>query len=139
VISITIPGRPVPQPRHQISTIGGFARAYIPKDHPIHSFKESVKLVAKLAMANNRIADGPIRISCEFVIDRPKSHTKKRRSIHRESHNQKPDLDNLVKALTDPMTGIVWVDDSQISGIVASKRWTNEGEEPGTTIEIYPA
>ena len=137
MITINIPGRPVPQPRHQISTIGGFARAYIPKDNPIHSFKESVRLVAKLAMVNNTIAEGPIRISCEFVIDRPKSHTKARRSKFRESHSQKPDLDNLVKALTDAMTGIVWVDDSQVSSILASKRWTNEGEEPGTLVEIY--
>jgi len=41
-----------------------------------------------------------------------------------------PDIDNLVKALLDPMTKCkVWHDDSQVVNLTAQKRYA-DGEEP---------
>ena len=48
-LRIEVPGQPVPQPRARVSTVGGFARAYVPKRHPIHAYREAVALAAKLA------------------------------------------------------------------------------------------
>ena len=47
----------------------------------------------------------------------------------------RPDLDNLVKALTDACNGIVWRDDAQIVRLMAEKRY---GEQPGAVVSVIP-
>ena len=126
MISFTVPGDPIAQPRHKVSTRGGFAKAYIPKDHPIHAYKEAVRLAAKIAMAGLTPVEGPVSLRVCFCIARPKSHSKARRADH--NHTQKPDLDNLCKALLDALNGICWADDSQVCQIRASKAWRTEGQ-----------
>lgn len=46
----------------------------------------------------------------------------------RPFHTQRPDLDNLIKAVTDALTGIVWVDDCQIDALTTAKKFT-QGED----------
>ena len=126
MISFTVPGDPVAQPRHKVSTRGGFAKAYIPKDHPIHAYKEAVRLSAKVAMAGLAPVDGPVLVTVLFRFARPKSHAKAGRAD--DNHKQKPDLDNLAKAVLDALNGICWADDSQVCQIRASKAWRTEGQ-----------
>ena len=38
-------------------------------------------------------------------------------------HIQRPDLDNVVKAICDGLNGLAYVDDSQVSSIEARKIW----------------
>ena len=60
-----------------------------------------------------------------FVIPMPKSWTKQKREIFNlQRHEQKPDLDNLIKALGDA----IYQDDSCISDIHATKIWGVVGE-----------
>ena len=47
----------------------------------------------------------------------------------------RPDLDNLIKALTDACNGIVWRDDAQIVRLMAEKRYS---EQPGASISVIP-
>ena len=126
MISFTVPGDPVAQPRHKVSTRGGFAKAYIPKDHPIHAYKEAIQLAAKIAMAGRAPVEGPVLVTVLFRFGRPKSHSKAARS--NDNHKQKPDLDNLCKAVLDALNGICWTDDSQVCQIRASKAWRTEGQ-----------
>ena len=126
MISFTIPGDPIAQPRHKISTRGGFAKAYISKDHPIHAYKQAIQLEAKVAMAGLASVEGPVLVTAMFRFGRPKSHTKAARID--DNHKQKPDLDNLVKAVLDALNGICWADDSQVCQIRASKAWRTEGQ-----------
>ena len=132
MISFTVPGDPIAQPRHKISTQGGFAKAYIPKDHPIHAYKQAIQLAAKVAMAGQAPIEGPVSLRVWFCIARPKSHSKARRADH--NHAQKPDASNMLKGLEDALNGICWADDSQIAEVWVSKRWTET--EPRTIIEI---
>lgn len=39
----------------------------------------------------------------------------------------RPDIDNLVKAVTDALNGILWKDDSQIVSLSAEKRYGESG------------
>jgi Holliday junction resolvase RusA-like endonuclease len=65
-----------------------------------------------------------------FFIEVPKSWTKRKKRLSiGEPHRQKPDLDNLIKALGDALYG----DDSHIASIHASKVWASK---PG--ISIFP-
>lgn len=64
-----------------------------------------------------KINTGPIHMSLAFVFTRPKTAKK------RTDHVVKPDLDNLIKAVTDAMTksGRVFKDDAQINSMTAVK------------------
>ncbi|MDI9559696.1 MAG: RusA family crossover junction endodeoxyribonuclease, partial [Pseudomonadota bacterium] len=67
-------------------------------------------------------------LECEFIFARPKTLPKKV-----VDHTKKPDLDNLLKALKDAMTGIVWHDDAQIVSLSARKDY---GDVPGIKMVV---
>jgi Holliday junction resolvase RusA-like endonuclease len=46
-----------------------------------------------------------------------------------EQHTTKPDLDKLVRATLDPMTGIIFDDDSRVACIEAAKHYALRGHE----------
>ena len=59
-----------------------------------------------------------------FVLPMPKSWPKgKRKSFMGTHHQQRPDVDNLFKALAD----CIFKDDSHISDVRITKIWGNEG------------
>ena len=137
MISIIIPGQPIAQPRHKIVVRGGFAKAYIDGRHPIYAYKQAIKLIASQAMNGNQPLTCPVSVRIAFVFQRPASHSKKRRAIIDEPHSQKPDIDNLVKAVADGLNKVVWADDSQVVSLTAVKRWANEGESPFCRVEVF--
>ena len=57
---------------------------------------------------------GPVSLVVTFVFPRPRDMIWKVKPMVREWYTPKPDLDNVEKALKDAMTGIVWLDDSQV-------------------------
>ena len=130
---IFIPGDPVAQPRPKVSTRGGFARAYVDKKHPIHDFKQAVRLA--YVNAGGEILDGPVHVSVSCWFARPKSHSKKR-SEQLEQKITKPDSDNLAKAILDGLNGIAYHDDSQVYSLAVKKWYVGVGGTVGTWIEI---
>lgn len=121
----TILGDPRPQGRPRFARMGKFVKAYDPKDS--RGYKQT--LAAQIAAQNpTYIADGAVCLVCEFVFARPKSLPK--RVV---DHTKKPDLDNVIKALKDAMTGIVWRDDAQIVSLTARKYY---GDVPGIKITV---
>lgn len=67
----------------------------------------------------------PIPFSCVFVIPMPKSWSEKKRVMFDGApHQQKPDLDNLIKSVWDTLLD----DDSLVHTIVeCRKEWGREG------------
>jgi Holliday junction resolvase RusA-like endonuclease len=45
----------------------------------------------------------------------------------------KRDFDNLAKAATDPLNGIAWIDDDQITTAHVVRRFSGVREDPGRT------
>lgn len=68
-------------------------------------------------------------VSC--VLPRPASLAKRY-----VSHTKKPDLDKLIRAVLDAMTGILYTDDSQITHLSATKRYTHPDEGPFCVVRI---
>lgn len=71
--------------------------------------------------------DGAVRLELEFVMPRPKSAPKK----STPAAIKRPDLDKLVRAVMDAITGVVVVDDSQVVHLVATKRIAEINEKSG--------
>jgi Holliday junction resolvase RusA-like endonuclease len=70
--------------------------------------------------------DGPFMVGVTFMINRPRSLSVKARPLP----TVKPDLDKLIRAVLDGLTGIVWRDDAQVVTLIAKKRYlTTAGAE----------
>jgi Holliday junction resolvase RusA-like endonuclease len=138
-MKIFIPGEPIAQPRHSfrvIKTKQGrlTCMAYIPKDDPIHAYKQAIRLA--YVNAGGEVLDGPVSIRIVCWFSRPKGHSKKRRE-HREPKISKPDLDNLAKAILDALNEIAYNDDGQVCRLTVEK-WYVGGPYYwiGTEIEV---
>ena len=129
-ITFSVPGDPVPQPRPRVSTAGGFARAYVPKDHPIHAYRQAVTVAARAAGV--RQATGPVSIIIDAVFARPKSHMNKGGVKPAAPVLPRPDVDNLGKAVLDALQEVMG-DDSNVGRLLVEKTWGTEGR---TTVRI---
>ncbi len=130
-ITFSVPGDPVPQPRPRVSTAGGFARAYVPKDHPIHAYRQAVAQAAKAAGCEPH--GEPVNVVIDFVFARPKSHLRKSGLRAGAPVLPRADLDNCAKGVLDSLNGVAWDDDSQVSRLVLEKSYGTEGR---TTVRI---
>lgn len=114
-------GRPVPQ--GSLKFIHG---------RPIHA-RAADLAVWRADIARNaevrgyRPVAGGIKVECNFVFNRPKS------AQTRQFPWVKPDLDKLIRAVLDGLTGVAYEDDSQVVLISASKTY---GETEGVWVEI---
>jgi len=96
------------------------------------------------AAAHSKMRDGPwkvpVQVSCTFFFPRPKAHfgTGRNAETLRPSAPKrpagKPDIDKLVRAVLDAMTGIVFSDDSQVVALDAMKLYADM-ETPGVTVD----
>ena len=106
----------VPQPQ-------GSMRAFIPKswhrpivtsdNRKLRPWRQELAQTAMIAMRESgakMAARGvPISITLNFFFERPRSERKS--AIHKVT---KPDLDKLLRAVLDGLTGIVYADDGQV-------------------------
>lgn len=128
--TFVVKGVPVAQPRTNATVIGGprgsHARVYTPKT--ADGWKASVAHEAGLAFADGPMP-GPAYVSLEFYFARPKSHWTKNgnltKSAPRVWHTQRPDADNLAKAVLDALKGIAFVDDVSVAVLRVSKLWAD--------------
>ena len=73
--------------------------------------------------------DGGVSVSLSFLLPRPESLAKKYTVA-----NKRPDIDKLVRAVLDALTGIAYEDDSQVVKLDVSKAY---GLQPGVTVGIW--
>lgn len=128
-ITLTVPGDPAAQPRHQVAVRGGFAKAYIPSKNPIHAWKKAVQVAAINARIRNLRIEGPVGVSFVFVMPRPAAHhfgADRARPVRDSApywHTSKPDLDNLEKAVLDALAdvGVFHTGDQQVCRVHKDK------------------
>lgn len=80
--------------------------------------------------------DGPLQVRAEFVLPRPKSLPKR---LPTPPHTKKPDVDKLIRAVMDALTGVVWRDDSQVIDLHPTKRYAELDEQPGVHLRVTVA
>lgn len=80
-----------------------------------------------------------IRLYLTFVATRPASHYTKNGTLKSSSPENpvyKPDLTKMTRAVEDALTGLVWVDDSQVCWQVIQKEY---GDRDGVLINVIVA
>lgn len=98
----------------------GWTRPILTSDNPnLKQWRQLVAVGAGEKMQGAPIA-GAVVLIAAFYMPRPKSMSMKVRQ-----HTKKPDLDKLVRALKDALKGVVWVDDSQVVSLSATKEYAD--------------
>ncbi|MGV0438881.1 RusA family crossover junction endodeoxyribonuclease [Corynebacterium mastitidis] len=78
--------------------------------------------------------DGPVELHVDFHMPRPKAWGR-----HRDDPmTVRPDLDKLLRAVDDALTGVAFRDDSQVTRIIGHKRRARYEAPTGALITIYP-
>jgi crossover junction endodeoxyribonuclease RusA len=72
---------------------------------------------------------GPFAAEMVFHVKRPA------KTIHPEAPIGPPDVDKLVRAVDDALTGMIWEDDAQVVRLVGEKRWSGE-RGPGVLVTV---
>ena len=135
ILYFTIPGTPKAKARARVSK-SGFS--FTPK--PTKDYDVYVKECFLQKFPEHIPITGVVRISIQCLFPRPKSHhrTGKYSNILKDTapklHTSRPDLDNIIKSITDGLNGIAFKDDSQIWKLEASKEYTDT--LPKTTVII---
>lgn len=119
MIEFTALGIPKAQPRVKACIRGRHAAVYTP--NTAKGWRETVSLTA-IQHAPIKPLQGPLELTLEFWMPRPKSHYRTGKFAHilkinaPKWHICKPDRDNLSKAVMDAIsdTKMIWIDDSQV-------------------------
>mgnify|MGYP003649162720 CR=1 FL=1 len=125
--SFTVETTPVAKGRPKFRRIGNFVSTYSPKK--TKDYETLIKEAAIQCMGKHDPLETPVSLSIAFGMPLPKSYSKKRKEACLtgiERHLKKPDLDNMIKSVSDAMNGIVYRDDGQIVTITARKSYQTE-------------
>jgi len=115
MIAFTVTGAPQTKGSAKAFKHNGTGRIIVRNDNPrCKSWQADVAWQAKGAMAGRRAEPGPVRVAVLFTVARPPTSRLLAPRL---------DLDKLLRALLDAMTGIVYVDDSQVVEVTARKAW----------------
>lgn len=132
-IIFTVPGDPKGKARPKFRRLGKFTMAYTPKatveyeDKVRKSFKDSVD-------KDFKPLEGPIEAEAICVFSIPKSVSKsKRQDLVGQPVLKKPDTDNIIKSILDPLNGVAYNDDSQVCKLFGLKIY---GEVPRVDVTI---
>lgn len=111
----------------------GKLRAIITNDNSANKgWSESVSGEAHVARRSAGVAHaffGAVWIDLRFHMKKPKSYPKTKEL----PATKKPDLDKMIRSVKDALTGIFYVDDSQVVELRASKQYS---DAPGVEIRI---
>jgi Holliday junction resolvase RusA-like endonuclease len=128
-IVFSVMGKPVPKARARVTRSG---HAYTPAK--TKDYERLVQDVAIIEMKKLVDADpdynlysGPLVMMLAVYMPVPKSWSKSKTEMALAgaiAPTSKPDLDNVVKSVSDALNKICYVDDSQIVDLIVSKRYS---------------
>jgi Holliday junction resolvase RusA-like endonuclease len=139
-IEFVVPCIPIAQPRQRqrVVATGGrtFAQNYTPTKHPVNAFKAATQMAWRIEQRDHEPLSGPVEMHIAFYLPRPQAKVWKTKPMPECPHAGKPDVDNLIKAVTDALNGIAWRDDSQIARLTATKLVCSGTGAPRVAIAI---
>ena len=128
------------QPRARATRAGGFVRMYTPDTADAMKAGLVAEAIRQMAASGwRRDYDGPVAVTITAIMARPNAHflRGKLRENAPKRHAQKPDIDNIEKAVLDALTKArVWRDDAQVDWVLKRRVWAWDGEPPGLIVEV---
>ena len=125
--SFIVEGTPIAKGRPKFRRINNFVSVYTPAK--TRNYENEVGAIAKAAMRGQEPLETPVVVCVYISMAVPASYSKKRRQDcldKIERPLKKPDIDNVAKAITDAMNGIVYQDDCQIVSLHVTKVYATQ-------------
>jgi crossover junction endodeoxyribonuclease RusA len=125
-IEFTVLG--TPQPQGSLRSLGT-GRPLLDSNKQLEPWRHAVAAQALTAMHNHKPFTGPLRLHALFVFSRPAGHFGTGRNSGQLKPSAplyvqtRPDLDKLLRAVGDAITGIVCRDDNQLVIVHAEKHY----------------
>lgn len=128
-VTFIIPGKPFAKQRPRMTRAG---HVFTPAK--TRRFEDVVRAIAVETFPEP--IQGPVRLTIVAVFCPAKSWSKRRRlEALGMPHTQKPDVDNIGKAICGGLNRVAFADDSQISRLDLRKQW---GEDERTIVTVEP-
>ncbi len=132
MIAFTVRGLPQAQGSARAFIAGG--RAIVTTEgnrprSPLGAWRTAVATEARGVMGDTPELTGPLALTVTFSLPRPQSHYGSGRNAgvlkaSAPSHvPTKPDVDKLLRAVLDALTGVAWKDDAQVASVHATKTY----------------
>jgi crossover junction endodeoxyribonuclease RusA len=128
-IAFDVLGRPAPQGSKK--SIGN--NRFVESSKFLPAWRNAVKFAAETAVkiGSWEPVSGPVELEVMFYLDRPSTIS----ATKRPHPTVPPDLDKLVRAVGDALTGVVYDDDSQVIRCLAWKVYADT-RVPGAFIRV---
>lgn len=126
LLELRIAGLPVPQGSKRVVPTKQGHRLIEGNEKTLKPWRSTIALEAADAFDDQPTREA-VRVSLRFTFPRPSSHfgTGRNAGTLKASapayKTTKPDLDKLIRAILDGLTGVAFVDDAQVAELVASK------------------
>jgi len=128
-IRFFVPGVPRPQGSKRAITVKGLAYSVLVEQvKGVEKWRRIVGTVAGNLWRPRHPVNGKVTVRLEFIMPWRKAPDK----VYPPD-----DLDKLCRAILDSLTGVIYVDDSQVTTIEASKRRALQDEEGGVNVEVF--
>lgn len=119
MISFVVYGKPKPQGSMRSFHHKHTGTLVTISDNPgLKSWRGEVTLAAMEHREDRMPPDGPVRLTARFFFATPRKMPKERRGM-----TTKPDVDKLLRALCDSLSGVLYKDDSQVTEARAVKEY----------------
>lgn len=127
MITILVPGAPVPKGRPRLSTFNGHARAFTPAK--TRRYEDLIRLEAGHVMEGREQLQGALVVRIRAFMPMPQALAKHKTKGPLAEAGQlrpitRPDCDNMAKCC-DALNGIVWHDDAQVVSLTIDKFYSS--------------
>jgi Holliday junction resolvase RusA-like endonuclease len=151
MISIRVYGTPAPQgskrvfPRKRDGIYTGQFAVVEQNKQPVRNWRDDVKAAALIYKPDGGPITGPVEVTVNFLLKRPKSHygTGRNAAVLKPSAPAvpatSPDWDKLARSTMDALTSAgIWADDGQVWNAHVRKLYAPAGSQAGAVILIAP-
>jgi crossover junction endodeoxyribonuclease RusA len=141
-LCVFVPGSPAAQGSkaykgHRVNRRTGRSVAVLTEQSKaVGPWRDLVAATARSAWGVAPLLDVPLSVAAVFVLPRPVRTPKNRTPAAVKQHH---DLDKMLRAIFDALTGAVIRDDCLIVEVRATKRLAEVGEAPGCWIRVGAA
>lgn len=136
-VSFTVRGTPMPKGSTTRMPGGGTIPAGTAASRQrMVQWREDIRHEAQKAMDGVPPFTGALRLFVDFTLMPPRT-TIRKTQWGWLPHTRKPDVDKLLRAVCDALTGVVWLDDSQACVVAVNKHYGWDGIT-GAVITVDP-
>jgi len=131
-VTFSVIGEPAPKGSAKAFVVGGKARIANMSAKREKPWAQAVHWTAR-EHAPEKPWEGPIGVEITFTMPRPGRLGKRATGVRCD---KRPDLDKLARSALDALTGVFFVDDSQVARLRVSKMYADPGEASGARFYV---